>query len=119
MRTRAPLQPSADPTLQQWAPLIEADPRVATVTEAYSALTSDSTLLVDAAAASFTLTLPPAETCKGLVLTIKKTTAANTVTVDPFGAETMDGAATRALTAQWSCVGVQSTGTGWVVLYAL
>jgi hypothetical protein len=41
---------------------------------------------------------------------------ANNVTIDPFGAETIDGAATLALTTQWAKAQFISNGTAWFVI---
>lgn len=61
--------------------------------------------------------LPAAATCVGRIYAIKKVDAtAYTVTIDPNGAELIEGAATLVLSAQWESVLIQSDGTGWHVL---
>jgi len=45
---------------------------------------------------------------------IIKNSGAGTITIDPDGAETIDGAATVAL-AQWEAVTIVSTGTNWII----
>ncbi len=74
---------------------------------------SDDLLLVDTSAGSVTLTLPAASTVRGQWFEVKKLTAANTLTLDPAGSETIDGAATLAWTAQYQCYTVYSDGTTW------
>lgn len=75
------------------------------------------TVLVTAAAANRTETLPPAASAKWRKYTIKKTDAtANTVTIDADGAETIDGAASIALGSQYESVTVQSDGTQWWIV---
>ncbi len=74
-------------------------------------------LLVSASAAPVTVTLPFAAAQKGRTFTIKKTDAtANAVTIDGSGAETIDGAATTTLTAQWQAKTLRSDGTAWYLI---
>jgi len=40
----------------------------------------------------------------------------NSVTVDPFGSETIDGAATNVLTLQWAKISIISNGTAWFII---
>lgn len=120
MRLPQPLPPPTDPMLRVWKDLLEANPAVKSVTGAYSASTLDSTILCDATAGAFTVTLPPAgglPTNKGLVLRIKKIdSSVNAVTVDGSGAETIEGSASVSLSAQWDGVLLQSTGSAWIIL---
>lgn len=60
----------------------------------------------------------PATTGGGYRFTFKKTDAsANTVTVTPNGAETIDGAATYVLNAQYQCVTIEDVGGGvWDII---
>lgn len=62
--------------------------------------TSDSVILCDASSGPITITLQDPSLVQGLVLTIKKTTAPNTVTI--IG--TFDGAANHVLTTQYASV---------------
>lgn len=62
-----------------------------------------------------TITLPTAVGCTGKVYAIKRT-GTNPVTVDCTGAETIDGAATQTLGAQYVCIAVVSDGTNWLIL---
>jgi uncharacterized protein YaiE (UPF0345 family) len=78
---------------------------------------ADYTLVCDATAAGFTVTLPAAATNTGRIFNIKKVdSSVNAVTIDGNGAETIDGAATLAITTQWTSIKVQSTGTAWIVI---
>ncbi|MDP3787375.1 MAG: hypothetical protein Q8R05_07535, partial [Candidatus Omnitrophota bacterium] len=71
-------------------------------TAAYTATTSDMVITGDGTAAAFSITLPAASGNTGRSYTIKKIdSSVNAVTVDPNLAETIDGAATYALSAQW------------------
>lgn len=90
---------------------------IRTITATDSVSTTDSTILCDATAGALTLNLPAASAGNKRVLHVKKIDAsANAVIIDPNGAETIDGAATRALAAQWDAVTLQSNGTAWFVI---
>jgi hypothetical protein len=72
---------------------------------------------LDATAGAITQLLPAAASCTGRTYTIKKWDAsANAVTVDANGAETIDGALTFVLAAQYKYVTVRSYITGWAVV---
>lgn len=73
-------------------------------------------VLVNTTSGSVTVTLPPAANCKGRIYQFKKTVAANTVTLDPDGSETIDGAATLAWTTQYQSYTLCSDGSGWHIL---
>jgi hypothetical protein len=78
---------------------------------------ADYTFACDATAAGFTVTLPAAATNTGRIFNIKKVdSSVNAVTIDGNGAETIDGAATLAITTQWTSIKVQCTGTEWIVI---
>lgn len=84
-------------------------------TGAYTATADDNLILADAAGGAFTVTLPLAGDASRI--TVKKVDAsANNVTVDGSGSETIDGAANKALTAQWQTLSLQSDGTAWFVI---
>lgn len=74
-------------------------------------------ILVDSTAGNTTVTLPAvADVPAGKLITVKKLVAANDVVVDGAGAETIDGAATKTLSAQYATLKVISDGTEWHVL---
>jgi hypothetical protein len=89
---------------------------IQTKTSAYTLTANDSVILADASGGAFTLTLPTAVGISGTVYTIKRISASNNVTIDGAGAETIDGAATYVLTAQWQAVELISNGTSWFVI---
>lgn len=64
-----------------------------------------------------TVNLPAAATVPGRVYVIKRIygVGVNTV-IDPNGTETIDGATTRNITAQYDTVTIQSNGTAWFVI---
>jgi len=72
----------------------------------------------DATSAAFAVTLPAASTYQGRKLTIKKTdSSGNAVTVARAGSDTIDGATTYALSAQWKYVTLVSDGSAsWFVI---
>lgn len=92
---------------------------ITTKTANYTATADDHTILCDATAASFTITLPAAASVTGLILVIKKiapAAAANTVTIDANGAETIDDAATQVIAKRYDSLTIQSDGTEWWII---
>ena len=91
---------------------------------AYSAVSAAATLdgtyqtvAVNATSGAVTITLPAAAGCTGRRYDIKKVdSSANAVTIDGNSAETIDGAATYALSAQYSSVTIISNGSGWYII---
>lgn len=78
---------------------------------------NNAVFLCDATAAAVVVNLPSAVGISGRQFTVKKTDASvNTVTIDPNGTETVDGAATRALSAQHASVTIVSNGANWFVV---
>lgn len=73
-------------------------------------------LPVNANSAAVTVNLPDATTCKGREYIVKKIDAsANTVTLDAYSTQTIDGALTQVISAQWSTRTVVSDGTNWII----
>ena len=68
-----------------------------------------------------TVNLPTAADCAGLVVTVKKVgTGVNVVTVDPDGAELIEGAATYAvLDAANDVASFVCDGTAWFLMSAI
>lgn len=92
-----------------------------TKTANYTVISTDSNkvLLVDATSGNLTISLTAvASLFNGFTFAVKKTDAtANTVTIDPAGAETIDGASSYVLSAQNDSVLVsaRTTGSTWWV----
>jgi hypothetical protein len=90
------------------------------VTSVSTNTTLDAThcvVLVDATSGNITITLPAAGTANRRIYIVKKIDAtANTVTIDGNGSETIDGATTQVISAQWASYTVQSNGTNFFVL---
>lgn len=79
----------------------------------YTVLATDNMILVDTTGGNITVSLPAKATSVGRELTIKHIAAANTTTIDGSGAETIDGAATLALTTQYSSRTITCNSAGW------
>lgn len=90
------------------------------VSSSASVSTSDrnKVLLVDASGGAVTITLGAAATlANGFCVAIKKTdSSTNAVTIDGNSSETIDGAATFTLPAQYSSVILQCDGANWNIV---
>lgn len=72
---------------------------------------------VDATSGVITAQLKAASQCRSLLFVVKKIDAgANAVNVTAAGGETIDGAGTFALAAQWDSVRIYSDGSQWLVV---
>lgn len=78
----------------------------------------DRSVLADTTAGNITINLPPAISTKNHLYVIKKTAAANTVTLDGYNPELIDGATTYTMTSLGATIKLVSNGTSWDV-YAL
>ena len=88
-----------------------------TVTAAYTLLATDTLLLVDATAGAITITVPLATEHPTRSFIIKKIDAsANAVTPTRSGADTIDGATSLTLSAQYDAVEIESDGSAWYVV---
>lgn len=89
---------------------------IKTVTGTYSVIAADHTILLSASGTPFTVYLPLASQNNKRILEFKKIDATGaTVTINGQGA-TIDGAASKTLTTQYSSLKVQCNGTAWFVL---
>ena len=61
------------------------------------------------------MSLPTAVGITGRVYVIKNS-GTGTITVDPNGSQTIDGAATVALATQYQSIMVMSNGANWIVI---
>lgn len=89
---------------------------ITTVSTNTTLTSANFTVLVDATAGPWTITLPAASTVTGHRFNIKKIDAIANVVIDGNGAETIDGAATQTLSVQWATLRIQSNGTAWFVI---
>ena len=97
-------------TLKRWADLLARVQRAhyRQVSAATTLTEGDDSLDVTTSGGSVTVTLPPAASVPGKQYHVKKLSAANTLTLDGNGAETIDGAATLAWTTQYQSYLVES-----------
>jgi hypothetical protein len=88
------------------------------INEAGTVTSEDRQVIVcDATAAAFDVNLPIAANAASFcVRVIKKDASVNAVTILPDGAETINGAASYILAAQWDGVEVWCDGTEWYIL---
>lgn len=94
-----------------------SDDRVVTKTTTYTVVAGDydKLILCSASGAAFTVNLTAAATLgDGFRVKLKKTDAtANAVTIDGNASETIEGAATKALSTQYDCVTLVCDGSNW------
>lgn len=83
---------------------------------AYTMTAADYMVDVSGAAASVTITLPAAAGITGTVYVIKRSDATWNTVIDGNAAETIDGAATITLSAQYQSRTIVSDGTNWKVI---
>jgi hypothetical protein len=90
--------------------------RVAIKTSSYTMTTSDYGILANASTAALTITLPPASKA-GMVVHIKKIdNSSHAVTVSRAGTDTIEGAITKTLTAQYQSLTLLAGGNGvWYI----
>lgn len=98
------------------APLVWMRTRAESAT--YTATLGDQVILATGGAGGITINLPAAATATYKTYVIKKVDSGGpgAVTIDPAGAEKVDGAATLALAAQYDSVMIVCDGTNWFVV---
>jgi hypothetical protein len=91
---------------------------ITTVTKDYTPTLNDHTVLCDASAGAFRVSLPPASSADhGRIYLIKKIDGSpHRVTLDPDGAQTLDGQALGTLDRRRRQVEIQSNGSAWYVI---
>jgi len=88
-----------------------------TITTGTTLTRSHRTVLCDATAAAFTVTLPAAANSKYQIYEIKKIdSTGNAILIDGNAAETIDGDTTKSLNLQNESITIQSNGTSWYLL---
>jgi len=86
------------------------------VTTSGNVVSGDYFIIADATGGAITMTLPPAALVPGRIYVFKRiNSGANTVTVDAYGSETIDGALTHVLSPQWNSITIISNGTAWYI----
>jgi hypothetical protein len=94
-------------------------PVVTVTTTSHTASTDGPEIIFvddDTAGAAVTIALPTAVGNSGLRKIIKKVGNTATVTIDPSGSQTIDGATTLAINTQFESFHIASNGAGWYIL---
>lgn len=104
-------------TAPAWPVILGAVKSITAASSPYNLTSADLAVEVNATAGAVTVALPPAALFTGRLVAVKKIDAtANAVTIDPSGAETIDGAATLGLSAQWQTAFLLSDGANWLAI---
>lgn len=77
---------------------------------------ANENVIVVNAGSNVTISLPDASTINNRTYIIKKWLAANTVTIQPYGMQLIEGASTKVLTAQYEKVTIINDGSNWVII---
>lgn len=89
----------------------------ATKTANYTLTPMDEMILGDATSGNLTFALPPASSCPGKIVRIKKIdSSANTLTIDPYLSELIDGESTQVIENQYTCLTLLSINSGWSII---
>lgn len=90
------------------------------ISATYTALVNDFLIAVTSTAAARTINLPAAATAgAGKMYFIKDESggaAANNITIDPSGAELIDGAATKLINTNYGAMRIYCNGTAWFTI---
>jgi hypothetical protein len=87
------------------------------VAGAYSVTPQDSVIVVDTSMGDITVSLPTATLMGKRLVVVKETADANTVTVTPFGNDTIESSASKTLSTRWAKVFLESDGvSNWLDL---
>lgn len=90
---------------------------VVSVTAAYTVVASDFHIFGSAAAAAFTVTLPPVASSTGRRLTFTKTdSSANIMYIDANGTEFINGSSIIGLNTQYQTITIGCNGTQWYII---
>lgn len=85
----------------------------------YAMVKTDELVAVTSTAAARTITLPPASSMRERLVTIKDESGGagtNNITIDGYGAETIDGSATKVISSNYGTASMYSTGMAWFVV---
>lgn len=88
---------------------------VTSISADYTTSSNAELIQVNTAGGSITLNLVSAVGNGGLKFIIMKTNAANTLTVDPYDAQTINGNATYAMTANNETLAIVSNNVNWII----
>lgn len=83
----------------------------------YTVLDADQLVIADGSGGAITVALPPAADFENRSLyVVAKSVSGGNVTINPDGAETIDGASTKVLSAAYSSCRIVSDGSEWYSL---
>ena len=100
-------------------PLLDLELQSSTKTSNFTVTTSTHYLIADTSSGSITFALPAiAGVPQNVPYTFLKSSASNSMVLDPNGAETINGAATHTTTALNTFVTIVNNGTQWVTVSA-
>lgn len=89
---------------------------VQTITSGTSGSPTAGVVLYNHSQAGYTLNLPAASSTSGGFFMVKNIHATGTITIDPNASETVDGATTYTLSAQYDAIMLASDGSNWFIV---
>lgn len=90
---------------------------ISTKTADYTITVADDIIRGDATGGNITINLPTAVGIAGRAYVVKKIdSTGNTVTIDPSGAETIDGSATKVISSQYNSYKIVSNNVSWDII---
>tara|TARA_R110000824_G_C14779367_1_gene631795 strand:+ start:97 stop:480 length:384 start_codon:yes stop_codon:yes gene_type:complete len=99
-----------------WSAVVTMLAKSANYTVTLSDGGSDCQIAVDASGAGRTITLYAASGNSGHQIKVKKIdSSVNTVTIDANASETIDGATTQVISAQWTSLSLVCDGSNWLI----
>ncbi len=89
----------------------------ASKTTNYTITSNDTVIMADATSGNVTITLPTASSTSGYRFYVKRVDGSgNTVSVARSGSDTIDGATSQTLTAQYTSLTLVSDGSNWYII---
>ena len=85
-------------------------------TASSSIATGKRIILVDSTAGSVTMSLPDAASCDGRRYTFIKLVSANSMILDGYSSQTINGSTTQTYTTQWSKVTLLAYNSNWIII---
>jgi hypothetical protein len=89
---------------------------ITTSSASYSVLSTDYTILADATSNAVDVALPAVASSAGRILNVKKIAGSNDVTINPNGAELIDGLATATVSVLLDSLMFQCNGSAWYII---
>lgn len=108
--------PTTTGTVTSFVPVIQSGVLTSASTTINLTTTDGYQTVLASDTSSQTINLPAGADNDGRVLQIKKTNSGGTVTIDANASETIDGATTKVLAAQYDSTVIVCDGTNWVTI---